>query len=87
MTHRYFRFETEARTDKKVFDMDAEQSWKNQKSSVRSTDPMDLVWGKSLEFFPVFTRRDIDDHVRNCGKQKGRCISKTLVRGRKFKNE
>ena len=87
MTHRYFRFETEARTDKKVFDMDAEQSWKNQTSSVRSTDPMDLVWGKSLEFFPVFTRREIDDHVRNCGKQKGRCISKTLVRGRKFKNE
>ena len=47
----------------------------------------DLNWGKSLDFLPVFTRREIDNHVKNCGKLKGKSIVKTLVRGRKFKDE
>ena len=43
--------------------------------------------GKSLEFLPVFTRPEIDNHMNKCGKLKGKTIKKTLVRGLKFKQE
>ena len=46
-----------------------------------------LTWGKSLSTLPIFTRREIDLHVRKCGKLKGKSISKTSVRGRLFKHE
>ena len=46
-----------------------------------------LTWGKSLSTLPVFTRKEIDKHVSQCGKIKGKSILKTLVRGRLFKNE
>ena len=41
-----------------------------------------LTWGKSLSTLPIFTRREIDLHVRKCGKLKGKSISEawdTLV--------
>ena len=47
----------------------------------------DLTWGKSLEFLPVFTRREINLHVGKCGKRKNLTIKKTLERGLKFKEE
>ena len=34
-----------------------------------------LAWGKST--LPIFTRREIDLHVRKCVKLKGKSISKT----------
>ena len=51
--------------------------------------PVDTVhtWGKSLSSLPIFTRREIDQHVTKCGKLKGKSISKTSVMGRLFQNE
>ena len=46
-----------------------------------------LTWGKSLSSLPVFTRTEIDLHVRKCVKLKGKSISKTSLRGRLFKHE
>lgn len=47
----------------------------------------ELSWGKSLDFLPLFTRREIDQHVSKCGKLKKLHIKKTLERGLKFKEE
>ena len=47
----------------------------------------DMCWGKSLKFLPVFTRREIDNHMNKCGKLKGKTIKKTSERGLKFKQE
>ena len=44
-----------------------------------------LTWGKSLSTLPIFTRREIDLHVKKCGKLKGKSILKTSMRGRLFK--
>ena len=44
-----------------------------------------LTWGKSLLTLPIFTRREIDLHVKKCGKLKEKSISKTSMRGRLFK--
>ncbi len=49
--------------------------------------PIELSWGKSLKYFPHFTIKEIEKHRLNSGKQKGAAISKTLMRGRKFKEE
>ena len=48
-----------------------------------------LTWRKSLSTLSIiFTRREIDLHVRKCGgKLKGKSISKTSVRRRYFKHE
>ena len=46
-----------------------------------------LTWGESLSTLPIFTRREIELHVRKCGKLKGKSISKTSVRGKLFKHE
>ena len=46
-----------------------------------------LTWGKSFSTLPTFTRREIDLHVRKCGKLKAKSISKTSVRGRLFKHK
>ena len=46
-----------------------------------------LTWVKSLSTLPIFTRREIDLHVKKCGKLKGKSISKTSLRGRLFKLE
>ena len=43
------------------------------------------TWGKSLSTLPIFTRREIDLHVKKCGKLNGKSISKTSVRGRLLK--
>ena len=40
-----------------------------------------------MEFLPVFTRREIDRHVKNCSKAKRKAIKKTNVRGSLFKQE
>ena len=53
----------------------------------REDEMSGLHWGKSLEFLPLFTRREIEDHVKKCGKLKGKSIAKTIVRGQKFKQE
>lgn len=50
---------------------DINTSYTVRVSTEKSTVVDDLEWGKSLDFFPVFTRREIDNHVKNCGKQKG----------------
>ena len=44
-------------------------------------------WSKSLKFLPKFTIKEIEKHRLSGGKQKGTAISKTLHRGRKFKEE
>ena len=46
-----------------------------------------LTWGKSLSTLPIFTRREIDLHVKKCGKLKGKSVSKISMRGRLFKLE
>ena len=46
-----------------------------------------MTWGKSLSTLPIFTMREIDLHVKKCGKLKGKSISKSSVRGRVFKLE
>ena len=46
-----------------------------------------LTLGKSLTTLPIFTRREINLHVKKCDKLKGESISKTSVRGRLFKHE
>ena len=46
-----------------------------------------LTSRKSLSTLPIFTRTEIDLHVKKCGKLKGKYISKTSVRGRLFKRE
>ena len=43
-----------------------------------------LTWGKSFSTLPIFTRREIDLHVRKCGKLKAKSISKTSVKGKAF---
>ena len=37
---------------------------------VKNTEKDVISWGKSLEFLPVFTRREIDRHAKNCSKTK-----------------
>ena len=44
-------------------------------------------WSKSLKNLPVFTIKEINQHRLSSGKRKGSAISKTLERGRKFKEE
>ena len=46
-----------------------------------------LTRGKSFSTLPIFTRGEIDLHVRKCGKLKAKSISKTTVRGRLFKHK
>lgn len=50
-------------------------------------NPCEKSWGKSLEFMPMFTLREIDLHRKQSGKQPGTSIIKTLERGRKFREE
>ena len=45
------------------------------------------VWTKSLKFMPTFTIKEIEKHRLASGKKRGIAISKTLERGRKFKEE
>ena len=45
-----------------------------------------LTWDKSSSTKRTFTRRELDLHVRKCGKLKGKSISKTSVRRRLFKH-
>ena len=40
-----------------------------------------------MEYLPVFTRHEIDKHVKNCGKIKGKSIKKTAYRRKFFKQE
>ena len=47
----------------------------------------EMTWCKSLSALNVFTSREIELHLRKCGKLKGKPISETLVRGRLFKYE
>ena len=47
----------------------------------------DEFWTKCLKHLPVFTLKDINLHRLSSGKDKNTVISKTLERGRKFKNE
>ena len=47
----------------------------------------ELEWGESLQFLLVFTRREIDDHVKKCGKVNGKYIAKTIMRGQTLKQE
>ena len=42
---------------------------------------------RCLKYLPVFTLKDINLHRLSSGKGKNTVISKTLERGRKFKNE
>jgi len=44
-------------------------------------------WSKSLADLPTFTIKEIERHRQLSGKIKGLSISKTLLRGRKFKEE
>ena len=46
-----------------------------------------LTQGKFLSTLPIFTRREIDLHVRKCDKLKGKSISKTSKRGSLFNHE
>ena len=43
--------------------------------------------GKSLEFWPVFPRREIDRHAKNCSKTKRKAIKNTNFRGSLVKQE
>ena len=47
----------------------------------------DECWTRCLKHLPVFTLKDINLIVLSSGKDKNTVISKTLERGRKFKNE
>ena len=49
-------------------------------------DNVSETWGKSLEFMPTVTMREIEKHCANTGKS-GQPIAKTMERGKKFKNE
>ena len=46
-----------------------------------------MSWGMSLEFLPVFTRREIDRHAKSCYKIKRKAIKKTNFRRSLFKQE
>ena len=46
-----------------------------------------LTRSKSLSTLCIFTWREIDLHVRKCGKLKEKSTSKTLVKGRFLKHE
>ena len=54
---------------------------------VKNTEKEVISWGKSLEFLPVFTRREIDRNAKNCSKTKRKAIKKTNFRGSLFKQE
>lgn len=58
-----------------------------QKSPEKRSKQTDFSWGKSLDYLPIFTRREIENHVKKCGKSKGKSIIKTSVRGLKFQSE
>ena len=45
-----------------------------------------LTWDKSSSTKRTFTRRELDLHVRKCGKLKGKSILKTSVRRMVFKH-
>ena len=42
---------------------------------------------KDLSNLPIFTLRDVEDHRKKSGKLKGHSIRKTLLKGKKFKDE
>ena len=44
-------------------------------------------WGKSLSKMPLFTIKDIEEHRLRSGKSRDTAIMKSLVKGRKFKEE
>ena len=44
-------------------------------------------WGKDWSSLPIFTLRDVEDHRKKSGKLKGHYIRKTLLKGKKFKDE
>ena len=46
-----------------------------------------LTGSKSLSTLLIFTGREIDLHVRKCGKLKEKSTSETSVKGRFFKHE
>ena len=43
-----------------------------------------IDWGKSLEFLPTFTIKEIKKHRDASGKQKDQSVMKTMIRGRKL---
>lgn len=45
------------------------------------------IWDKSQSNLPIFTMREINLHVRKCGKLNGKSITKTSIEGRLFKRE
>ena len=46
-----------------------------------------LTRAKSLSTLPIFTKGEINLHLRKCGKLKRHSTSETSVRGRLFKHE
>ena len=46
-----------------------------------------IDWGKSLEFLPTFTIKEIEKHRDASGKQKDQSVMKTMIRRRKLKEE
>ena len=52
---------------------------------VKNTEKDVISLGKSLQFLPVFTRREIDKHAKNCSKIKRKAMKKTNFRGSLFK--
>ena len=46
-----------------------------------------IDWGKSLEFLPTFTIKEIEKHRDASGKQKDQSVMKTIIRGRKLKEK
>ena len=46
-----------------------------------------INWGKSLEFLPTFTIKEIEKHRDASGKQKDQSVMKAMIRGRKLKEE
>ena len=46
-----------------------------------------IDWGKSLEFLPTFTIKEIEKHGDASGKQKDQSVMKAMIRGRKLKEE
>ena len=59
----------------------------NEPLPVETQSDKALTWGKSSSTLPIFTRREIDQQVRECGKLKEKSISKTSVKGRLFRHE
>ena len=47
---------------------------------VKNTEK-DISWGKSLEFLPVFTRREIDIHANKWSKTQRKAIKRQTLEG------